>query len=96
MIHVLGAFLAEASGGLRALVVTVATMTVLGNAFSLFENVLSQGLNEADSLSGAPGDVMCIDSNGNIVLAIEVKDRALTLSDVRSSTQKARALTDIE
>ncbi|MCY4148832.1 MAG: restriction endonuclease, SacI family [Gammaproteobacteria bacterium] len=90
MTGVLEAFLAEASGGLRALVVTSAAMTVLGKAFSLFENVSSQGLNEADSLSGAPGDVMCMDSDGSIVLVVEVKDRALTLSDVRSSTQKAR------
>ncbi len=94
MIRVLKAFLAETSGGLRALVLTVAAMTVLGNAFSLFENVSSQGLNEADSLSGAPGDVMCMDSNGNIILAVEVKDRALTLSDVRNSTQKARTSAD--
>lgn len=93
MIRILEEFLAEASGGLRPLVVTVAMMTVLGRAFPLFASVLSQGLNEADSSSGAPGDVMCMDSNGNMVLAIEVKDRALTLADVRSSIQKARAST---
>ncbi len=94
MIRVLEEFLAEASGGLRPLVVTAAMMTVLGRAFSLFANVLSQGLNESDSSTGAPGDVMCMDSNGNMVLAIEVKDRALTLADVRGSIQKARASTD--
>ena len=47
-------------------------------------------MNEADSPTGAPGDVTCFNSNGDIVLAVEVKDRALTLSDVRSSTRKAR------
>ena len=36
----------------------------------------------------------CMDENGNTVLAIEVKDRALTLADVRSSTQKARTFHD--
>ena len=95
MLRVLEAFLSEASGGLRPLVVTAATMTVLGRAFSLFTNVSSQGLNEADSSTGAPGDVICMDPNGNMMLAIEVKDRALTLADVRGSTQKARASTDL-
>ncbi len=94
MLRVLETFLSEASKGLRPLVVTAAMMAVLGRAFSLFANVSSQGLNEADSSTGAPGDVMCLDDSGNMVLAIEVKDRALTLADVRASTQKARASTD--
>ena len=94
MLRVLEAFLAEASGGLRPLVVTAAMMTVLGRAFSLFASVSSQGLNEADSSTGAPGDVMCQDCNGNTLLAIEVKDRALTLADVRTSMQKTRASAD--
>ena len=84
------AFLGEPSGGLRPLAVTAAMMRVLGRAFSLFSRVESQGVNEADSLTGAPGDVMCYDDSDNMVLAVEVKDRALTLSDVRSSTRKAR------
>ncbi len=94
MLRVLDAFLAEASGGLRPLVVTAATMAVLGHGFLIFASVLSQGLNEADSSTGVPGDVMCQDSNGNMILAIEVKDRALTLTDVRRSMQKARASAD--
>ncbi len=53
-----------------------------------------QGLNAADSIVGAPGDVMCLNETGKVVYVIEVKDRTLTLSDVRSSTGKARALTD--
>lgn len=93
MTGVLEAFLAEAGGGLRALVVTVAAGR-LGKAFSLFENVSSQWLNEAASLSDTPGYVMCMDSNGNIILAVAVKERALPLSDVRSSTQTASASTD--
>ncbi len=94
MLRILEAFLSESSGGLRPLVVAATMMTVLGSAFSLFANVSSQGLNEADSPTGAPGDVMCMDAGGNMMLAIEVKDRALTLADVRGSTQKARASTD--
>ena len=65
-------------------------MQVVGDGFSLFERVESQGLNEADVASGAPGDIMCYDDSNHMVLAVEVKDRALTLSDVRASTRKAR------
>ncbi len=91
MLRILEIFLAEPSGGLRPLVIVAAMMAVLGRAFSLFARVSSQGINEADSLKGVPGDVMCFDDNGRMILAIEVKDRALTLADVRDSTRKARA-----
>ena len=90
MIGALDAFLSEPSGGFRALAVTTAMMGVLGDGFSLFVRVEAQGLNEADAASGAPGDVMCYGPDGDMVLAVEVKDRELTLSDVRSSTRKAR------
>ena len=93
-LRTLEAFLAEQSGGLRPLAVTAAMMTVLGHAFSIFASVSSQGLNEADSSTGAPGDVMCLDDGGNMVLAVEVKDRALTLADIRGSTTKVRASND--
>ena len=43
-----------------------------------------------DAASGAPGDVMCYGPNGDLILAVEVKERELTLSDVRSSSRKAR------
>ena len=90
MLGTLDSFLAEPSGGFRALAVAAAMMTVLGEGFSLFTRIESQGLNEADAASGAPGDVVCFDDNDQMVLAVEVKDRELTLADVRSSTRKAR------
>lgn len=93
-LRVLETFLAKASGGLRPLVVTAALMAVLGRAFSIFARVSSQGINEADASTGAPGDVMCLDGDGNIVLAVEVKDHSLTLADIRGSTRKARASAD--
>ena len=84
------AFLSEPSGGHRALAVAAALMRVLGEGFSIFARVEAQGLNEADAAAGAPGDVMCYDEDDHMVLAVEVKDRGLTLADVRSSTRKAR------
>ena len=90
MIKTLETFITEPSGGLRPLAVTAALMVVLGKAFSIFTEVASQGLNESDSSSGAPGDVMCMDGNDQMILAVEVKDRAFTLADVRSSVRKPR------
>ena len=37
---------------------------------------------------------MCYDPENNLVLAVEVKDRGLTLSDVISSTRKAQQSAD--
>ena len=90
MLVLLEEYLDEASGGFRPLAVAVSLMNVLGRAFSIFGQVKSQKVNEADSQAGVPGDVMCYDQDGEIALAIEVKDRDLTLADVRTSTVKAQ------
>ena len=91
LVHVLESFLGESSQGLRPLVVATALIRVLGEAFSLFSKVESQGLNEADAARGMPGDVMCYDADGKILLVVEVKDRKLTLADVRTAVGKIRA-----
>ena len=82
-------FLGVPSGGLRPLAVTAALFTIAGRAFSLFSRVESQGINEADTASGMPGDVMCYDDSG-IRLAVEVKDLDLTLAHVQASSLKAK------
>jgi len=86
----LESFLAEPSGGHRAMAIATALMKVIGQGFQLFARVESQGVTEADAASGVPGDVMCYDAGDNVVLAVEVKDRNITLADVRASTRKAR------
>ena len=83
-------FLSDQSGGLRPMVVAVALMQILGKGFGLFRRVESQGVNEADAVSGLPGDVMCYAADDNLIMAVEVKDRNLTLADVRASTRKAQ------
>jgi len=85
----LDAFLSKPSGGLRPLAVASALFKILGEGFSLFDDVQSQGVNEADAATGMPGDIMCR-RDGKLCLVVEVKDRGLTLADVRASTRKAR------
>ena len=87
----LAAFLERPSNGLRPLAVTTALMGALGEAFGLFPRVESQGLNEPDAAAGMPADVMCYGPGGDLRLAVEVKDRELTLADVEATLAKARS-----
>ena len=87
----LAAFLERPSNGLRPLVVTTALMGTLGEAFGIFPRVESQGLNEPDAATGMPADVMCYGPDGELRLAVEVKDRDLTLVDVEATLAKARS-----
>ncbi len=77
------------SGGLRPLVITTAFMKTIGQAFSLWSRVESQGINEADVARGLPGDIMCHGEDDSLRLVTEVKDRTLTLTDVDSTVKKA-------
>lgn len=88
--RILGLFLETSSRGLRPLAVATALMRTLAGAFSLFAEVKSQGLTEADSATGMPGDIMCYNQKGHLILAIEVKDQNLTMADLRTSITKTR------
>lgn len=88
--RILGLFLKSPSRGLRPLAVATALMRTLASAFSLFAEVKSQGLTEADSATGMPGDIMYYNENGYLILAIEVKDQDLTMADLRTSITKTR------
>lgn len=87
-------FISQPSGGLRPLAVSAALFKTLGEGFSLFSDVHSQGINEADAASGMPGDIVCYDQAGRICLAVEVKDVNLTLSHVQEASRKVKQSTD--
>ena len=89
--EILDSYLEVADGGLRPLVVTTALMRTLGKAFSIFSRVESQGVNEPDAASGAPGDVMCYDEDDALALAVEVKGHELTLIELEATIVKARS-----
>ena len=84
-------FVAEASGGEAPQIAAVALFRVIGQRFALFDDVVRQGINEADSASGAPGDIQCyLGEPPRIVLSVEVKDHELTLLELNASITKAR------
>lgn len=84
-------FMESASGGLRPLVVATALMKIIGARFSLYTHGDSQGINESDAASSQPGDIMCYGSDGKLILTVEVKDTALSLSAMKSALLKTRA-----
>jgi len=83
-------FLAEKSGGDRALALAGALFDVIGNHFGLFAQVNRARINASDEAIGQVADLECIDKTGRVVLAVEVKDRALTLADVEGTITKTR------
>lgn len=84
-------FVAQASGGEAPLIAATALFRIIGRRFGLFDEVSRQRINEADTATGAPGDIQCFQgSPPRVVLSVEVKDRELTLLDLNTSIAKAR------
>ncbi len=83
-------FLSESSGGDRGLSVAAALFETFGKYFKLYKEVRRHVINASDLATGLAGDIECIDDEGNLRLAVEVKERNVTLTDMRSSILKAR------
>ena len=82
-------YLATPSGGERAQIIVAALMRTISNRFGIFDRVVRQAINEADAAGDRPGDIVCCQDD-KVVLAVEVKDRMVTLQDVDSAIGKAR------
>ena len=89
LLYVLENYLSPPSRGLRALAAATALFRTLGTSLGLF-SVMSQGLNEADTATGAAGDILCVTADGRTAMAVEVKDRPQTSVDVEAGIAKAR------
>lgn len=83
-------FLSESSGGDRSLSVAAALFETVGVFFGLFSKVKRHVINAADSATGSTADIECFGEGGILKLAVEVKERSVTLTDVRSAISKAR------
>jgi hypothetical protein len=80
--QLVNSFLSASSGGERVLTVVAALMDVIGERFGLFAEVRRGSITSADKSSGLVADIECRDSAGNIVLAVEVKDRELIFNHI--------------
>ncbi|MCY4385068.1 MAG: restriction endonuclease, SacI family [Nitrospinae bacterium] len=86
----IGEFLSEGSGGDRGLSVAAALFETFGRYFGIYQEVKRHAINAADQATGMAGDIECIGGDGKLRFAIEVKERNVTLADVRSAVLKAR------
>lgn len=83
-------FLAQKSGGDRGLTLCGALFDAVGIHFGLYKKVNRARINVSDEAAGQAADLECVDAQGEVVLAIEVKERTLTLTDVEGTLRKCR------
>lgn len=83
-------FLQEKSGGDRGLALCGALFDAIGSHFGLFARVERARINASDEATGQAADLECVDAEGKVLLAVEVKERTLTLTDVEGTLRKCR------
>lgn len=82
-------YLSAKSGGARLQALVFAAFRTLAAGTGAYTRVESRHVNAADSASGAAGDIECWREN-QLRLAVEVKDRPLSVAQVQESIAKAR------
>ncbi len=85
-------FISEKSGGDRGQAVCAALFDAIGVRFGLYAKVRRAAVNASDRATGQVADLECVDSEGKVVLAVEVKERSLTLTDLEGTLHKCRQL----
>ena len=83
-------FLEERSGGDRALALAGALFDAIGIHFGIYAKVNRARINATDEATGQAADLECLDANNRLILAVEVKDRTLTLADIEGTLHKSR------
>lgn len=91
LIQLLQDFLEERTGGNRLQPVASALFECLGQRWGIYAVVNSASVNAADASTGSAADLECVDDHGQVVLAVEVKDRQLTLRHVQDKLPAMRA-----
>jgi hypothetical protein len=83
-------FLSEHSGGDRLLALSSALFSVIGERFRLYSEVRRGKITAADQQSGMLADLECVDKEGRIVFAVEVKDRKITVAQLKAKVRTVR------
>jgi len=89
-LNLLQEFLSVPSGGDRLLALTAALFVVIGKRFQLYATVRRGTITTADAATGMIADLECVSEQDSIVLIVEVKDRQLTINQVRSKVPEIR------
>lgn len=77
-LEILTKYLDPRTGGGRLQAVSVALLRTLMKEWGIYDEVKSGAVTAADAPRGSPADIVCL-KDGNTVLAVEVKDRTVTL-----------------
>lgn len=83
-------FIVQKSGGDSIEAITTALFKTIGEKFQLFDEVSREKVNVSDQSSGMAGDIECR-SDQTVILLIEVKAQQLTLTQLSSTINSARA-----
>lgn len=86
-LYLVRGILASSQAGEHAMSVVAALFTVAGRRFALWDNVHRERSTTADQASGMVADIECR-RDGTLVYAVEVKERQITIADVRSFEDK--------
>jgi SacI-like restriction endonuclease len=89
-LHISAEFLEEKSGGDRAQALAGALFDAVGIHFGIFAQVNRARINASDEATGQAADLECLDKTGKLILAVEVKDRTVTLADIEGTLHKSR------
>lgn len=87
--RIVQAFLSEGSGGDRGLSVAAAWFETIGEMFGIYSHIVRYSINASDASTGSTADIECFKGD-DLKLAVEVKERNLTLIDVKDGINKAR------
>jgi hypothetical protein len=90
-LELLSRFLSTPSGGDRAQAIATALFQTIGSHFHLFSEVRRSKTNAADTGTGQVADIECLDQDGSIVLAVEVKDVNLVINHITDKLGRMRA-----
>lgn len=83
-------YLESRSRGDRLLALTAALFSVIGQRFQLYSVVRRANITAADQSTGLLADFECVDEEGTVVIVVEVKDRVLTISQIRGKIPNIR------
>ena len=85
--YLVAGILASSQAGEHALAIAAALFTIVGRRFALWDEVHREHSTTADHATGMVGDIECR-REGTLVYAVEVKERRITIADVRSFEEK--------
>lgn len=81
-LRITSAFLELRSGGDRFQALLTALFEQVGENFGIYVSVRRNKTNSADAFTGTLADIECVDRDNKVVIAVEAKDRKITVAQL--------------